>query len=165
MLDPNIIVAHDNAERGIEAFKQVWKLDQPETSPLWKILSKQLNLGGVTENEGDRYYFCLPYTQSNKAYAQFSYDFDWYHTAVCLVKESLVYTKPDEKSEKIGSLSFDIVEMDPDYTPAHFTKIQTLDKSLSGYVKTADLAFTSEPHLEIVEIASEYKVVAYVTYD
>jgi hypothetical protein len=34
-----------------------------------------------------------------------------------------------------------------------------------GYVKTADLAFTNEPHLEIVEIESEYKIVAYTKHD
>ncbi len=165
LFDPNITVSHGGGERGIEAFIKAYKLDQTATSPLWKQLQKQLTLGGVTENEGDRYYFCIPYTQSNKAYAQFDYDFDWYHTAVCTVKESQVWSAPNEKSDKVTLLSYDIVEMDPDFSPNNFTKIQSLDGSFKGFVKTADLAFTAEPHLEIVEIESEYKVVAYAPYD
>jgi hypothetical protein len=165
LFDPNITVSHGGGERGIEAFVKAYKLDQTGTSPLWKMLHRQLHLWGVTENEGDRYYFCIPYTQSNKAYAQFDYDFDWYHTAVCTVKESQIWSAPNEKSEKVALLSYDIVEMDPDFSPNHFTKIQSLDGSFKGFVKTADLAFTAEPHLEIVEIESEYKVVAYAPYD
>lgn len=72
---------------------------------------------------------------------------------------------PTKNSEKVALLSYDIVEMDPTFLLIILEKIQSLDGSFKGFVKTADLAFMAEPHLEIVEIESEYKVVAYAPYD
>lgn len=166
MLDPNVISGNGSFDKGIEAFKRTWQLDQPENARyFWRLLARQLNLGGVTEEQNGRYYFCIPYTASNKAFAQYDYDFDWYHTAVCVVEKSIVYEEPNEKSLKAGVLNYDIVEFDPDFDRGTFTKIKSIDKQHKGFVKTSDLAFTDEPHLEIVEIESEYKIVAYTKHD
>lgn len=165
MLDPNVISGNGSFDRGIDAFKLAYKLDQPEKSPFWKLLHRQLQLGGVTEEQNGRYYFCIPYTASSKAFAQYDYDYDWYHTAVCVVEKSIVYEAPDEKSLKAGVLNYDIVEFDPDFNRGVFTKIKSIDQQHKGFVKTSDLAFTDEPHLEIVEIESEYKIVAYTKHD
>ena len=166
MLDANVISGNETFDRGIDAFRRTWELDQPEkANNFWRLLNRQLQLGGVTEEQAGRYYFCVPYTSSNKAFAKFDYDFDWYHTAVCIVENSIVYEEPNEKSLKAGALKYDIVEFDPNFDRGYFTKILSIDQQHKGYVKTADLAFTNEPHLEIVEIESEYKIVAYTKHD
>ncbi|MCG9879943.1 MAG: hypothetical protein MH472_05035 [Bacteroidia bacterium] len=162
MLDPNVISGNATFNKGIEAFKQYWQLDQPEKAKhFWSLLGKQLELGGVTEEQNGRYYYCIPYTSSNKAFSVFDYDFDWYHTGVCIKEKSIVYEEPNETSIKVGTLNYDIVEFDPNFGKGTFCKIKTIDQRFSGYVKTHDLAFTDDPHLEIVEVESEYKIVAY----
>ncbi|MBK6978891.1 MAG: hypothetical protein IPH28_18840 [Cytophagaceae bacterium] len=86
-----------------------------------------IKYGGTWENDEDKY-FCIPYTQSNKAFSKYKYDFDWYFTAVCISPNVTVYQEPKTTSSKLAILSYDIVEMDPEFMKADFTKFIPLTK-------------------------------------
>jgi len=163
-LDTAIIVSYGGGIYGIKEFSKNWKLDNPDKSELWTILSQILSMGGTWENDEDKY-FCIPYAQSNKAFSKYKYDFDWYFTAVCISPKVKVYQEPKTTSIKLATLSYDIVEMDPDFMKADFTKIHTIDKKVQGYIKTTDLIYSADQHLVIKKIDDNWKITAFAPYD
>jgi hypothetical protein len=163
-LDTAIIVSHGGGIFGIKEFSKNWKLDKPDKSELWTILNQILSMGGTWENDEDKY-FCIPYTQSNKAFSKYKYDFDWYFTAVCISPKVTVYEEPITTSLKLATLSYDIVEMDPEFMKADFTKIQTIDKKVQGYVRTRDLIYSADQHLVIKKINENWKITAFAPFD
>ena len=158
-LDTAIIVSYGGGVFGIKEFSKNWQLDKPDKSELWPILNRILSMGGTWENDEDKY-FCIPYAQSNKAFSKYKYDFDWYFTAVCISPKVTVYQEPKTTSSKLTTLSYDIVEMDPEFTKADFTKIHTIDKKVQGYVKTMDLIYSADQHLVIKKIDDKWKITA-----
>jgi hypothetical protein len=163
-LDTAIIVSHGGGIYGIDEFSKKWKLDELDKSELWSILNKLLSLGGTWENDEGKY-FCIPYTQSNKAFNNYNYDFNWYFTAVCISPEAIVYKEPNTTSKKLSTLNYDIVEMDPDFMKENFTKINTIDKKIKGYVKTTELIYSSDQHLEIKKLGGNWKIIAFAPFD
>lgn len=163
-LDTAIIVSHGGGIFGIKEFSKNWKLDKPDKSELWTILNQILSMGGTWENDEDKY-FCIPYTQSNKVFSKYKYDFDWYFTAVCISPKVTVYEEPITTSLKLATLSYDIVEMDPEFMKADFTKIQTIDKKVQGYVRTRDLIYSADQHLVIKKINENWKITAFAPFD
>ena len=163
-LDTGIIVSHGGGIYGEEEFSKNWKLNEPGQSELWKILSKILNMGGTWENDEGKY-FCIPYAQSNKAFRNYKYDFDWYFTAICISPKAVVYKEPKTNSTKLAILNYDIVEMDPEFMKADFTKIITIDKKIQGYVKTSDLIYSADQHLVIKKIDNNWKITAFAPFD
>lgn len=163
-LDTAIIVSHGGGIYGVKEFSKNWQLDKPDKSELWTILNRILSMGGTWENDEDKY-FCIPYAQSNKAFSKYNYDFDWYFTAVCISQEVTVYKEPKTTSIKLATLSYDIVEIDPDFMKADFTKINTIDKRVQGYVKTTDLIFSADQHLVIKKIDDNWKITAFAPFD
>jgi hypothetical protein len=121
-------------------------------------------LGGTWENDGGKY-FCIPYTNSNKAFSKYNYDFDWYITAVCISPKVIVYEDPKISSKQVATLEYDIVEMDPGFMKADFTKIHTIDNKIQGYVKTTDLIYSAAPHLVIQKINNNWKITAFAPFD
>ncbi len=163
-LDTAIIVSYGGGIYGIEEFSKNWKLNKPDKSELWKILSQILNMGGTWENDEGKY-FCIPYAQSNKAFSKYKYDFDWYFTAVCISPKVTVYKEPKTTSKELSTLNYDIVEIDSDYMKADFTKINTIDKKVEGYVKTSDLIYSADQHLVIKKIDDDWKITAFAPFD
>lgn len=163
-LDTAIIVSYGGGVFGIKEFSKNWQLDKPDKSELWPILNRILSMGGTWENDEDKY-FCIPYAQSNKAFSKYKYDFDWYFTAVCISPKVTVYQEPKTTSSKLTTLSYDIVEMDPEFTKADFTKIHTIDKKVQGYVKTMDLIYSADQHLVIKKIDDKWKITAFAPFD
>lgn len=163
-LDTAIIVSHGGGVYGVKEFSKNWQLDKPDKSELWTILDRILSVGGTWENDEDKY-FCIPYTQSNKAFSKYKYDFDWYFTAVCISPNVTVYREPKTTSAKLATLSYDIVEMDHEFMKADFTKIHTIDKKVQGYVKTTDLIYSADQHLVIKKIDDKWKITAFAPFD
>lgn len=164
LFDTAIIVSYGGGIYGIEEFSKNWELDKPDKSELWPILNKILSMGGTWENDEGQY-FCIPYAQSNKAFSKYKYEFDWYFTAVCISPKVIVYHEPKSTSIKLAILSYDIVEIDPNFMKADFTKIHTIDKKVQGYVKTTDLIYSADQHLVIKKIDGNWKVTAFAPFD
>jgi hypothetical protein len=163
-LDTAIVVSYGGGVYGIKEFSKNWELNEPDKSELWKILNRILNMGGTWEND-EKKYFCIPYAQSNKAFSKYKYDFDWYFTAVCTSPKVTVYKEPKTTSIELATLSYDIVEMDPDFMKADFTKIHTIDKKVQGYVKTSDLIYSVDQKLVIKKIDDNWKITAFAPFD
>jgi hypothetical protein len=163
-LDTAIIVSYGGGVYGVKEFSKNWKLDKPDKSDVWTNLNKILSMGGTWENDEGKY-FCIPYAQSNKAFSKYKYDFDWYFTAVCISPKVTVYQDPQTTSSKLATLSYDIVEMDPEFMKADFTKIHTIDKKVQGYVKTTDLIYSADQHLVIKKIDDKWKITAFAPFD
>ncbi|MCR6639517.1 MAG: hypothetical protein NVV82_11190 [Sporocytophaga sp.] len=165
ILDTAIIVSHGGGINGIKEFSQNWDLDKPNESVLWPNLTQILNMGGTWEDDVEGRYFCIPYAQSNKAFSKYKYDFDWFFTAVCISPHATVYQEPKITSKELGTLSYDIVEMDPNFMHEDFTKINTINQNMEGYVKTSDLIYSAEQHLVIKKIDKNWKITAFAPFD
>jgi len=163
-LDTSIIVSYGGGIYGIKEFSKNWALDKPGNSELWKILNKILNLGGTWESDEGKY-FCIPYAQSSKAFSKYKYDFNWYFTAVCISPKVSVYKEPKTTSSELGTLNYDIVEIDPDSRKTDFAKIHTIDKKVQGYVRTSELIYSADQHLMIKKIAGNWKITAFAPFD
>jgi hypothetical protein len=165
LLDTAIIVSHGGGIYGIKEFSQNWNLDKPYESMLWPNLTQILNMGGTWEDDPEGEYFCIPYAQSNKAFSKYKYDFDWFFTAVCISPHATVYKEPKITSKELATLSYDIVEMDPSFMNTDFTKINTINQNIEGYVKTSDLIYSAEQHLVIKKTDNNWKITAYAPFD
>jgi len=163
-LDTAIIVSHGGGIYGVKEFSKNWNLDKPDKSELWTILNQILRMGGTWENDEGKY-FCIPYAQSNNAFSKYKYDFDWYFTAVCISPKVTVYKEPKTTSSELTTFKYDIVEMDPDFMKADFTKIHTIDKKVQGYVKTSDLIYSADQHLVIKKVGDNWKITAFAPFD
>lgn len=163
-MDTAIVVSYGGGIYGIDAFSENWNLDNSNKSELWTILKQILSMGGTWENDEGKY-FCIPYTQSNKTFSKFNYDFDWYFTAVCISPNVTVYQEPKKTSSKLATLSYDIVEMDHEFMKADFTKIHTIDKKVKGFIKSSDLFFSAAEHLIIKKIDDKWKITAFAPFD
>jgi len=163
-LDTAIIVSYGGGIHGIKGFSAKWELEKPDNSELWAILNQILNLGGTWENDDDRY-FCIPYTQSNKAFRRFKFELEPYRIAVCISAKSEVYQEPNISSKKIASLNYNIVLIEGSFMKTEFTKISTMNNKIQGYVKTADLIYSAAEHLEIKKVDNSWKITAFAPYD
>ncbi len=166
MLDPNITVSYGGGIYGIEEFSKHWKLNSPEESELWNVFDKLLKMGGTWEkDENGADYFCIPYIHSNKTFSKYDYDFDWPFTAVCVTPIVKVYSKPITNSTEVATLSYDIVEIDSDFIHNDFTKIQTIDKRIHGYVQTLKIMNLAEEHIVIEKRENNWKITSFAPYD
>jgi hypothetical protein len=165
VLDKNIIVSYGGGITGIEEFSKNWNLKKPGNVELWIVLKQIINLGGTWESDEDGKFFCIPYTQSNKLFGKYTYDFNWYITAVCTSSKTKVFKEPKLSSEVLGNLRYDIVEIDPDASNINFTKINTIDKKTQGYVKTSDLIYSAGPHLILRKQNASWKITAFAPFD
>ncbi len=163
-LDSSIVVSYGGGIYGINEFSKEWGLDKPEKSMLWPELNRILKMGGTWEFNEEKF-FCMPYTHSDKAFGKLKYEFDWYFTAVCISPKVTVYKEPKTSSSNIAILSYDIVEMDPNYKGSTFRKIQTIDKKNQGYVESSDLDYSANRCLVLKKINNKWKITAFAPYD
>lgn len=135
---------------GIEEFKQMWDLDNPN-SGIWLLLSKLISLGGNfhAHEEGS-----ISHDQFEFPYV-FGLDLpneslDYFTIMAITGTQVNVREKPDLRSKVLGQLSYDLVTVDYEKSAPPFNEkkvehltyigdkewyfITTLDKKLSGYV-------------------------------
>ncbi len=160
-LDTGIVSSYGGGMYGIETFLEEWNLHQnSKESLLWNTMEKFLNLGGTWKND-QKTEFCFPYVQSDLLYPNL--DFDWYVTAVCISSKTDVHKEANRYSEKIGLLSYEIVQILD--KSEQFTKIKTIDKTISGYVSTNDLIYCASAYPVLEKINGEWKITSFAPYD
>ncbi|MNU77866.1 hypothetical protein D3C71_674490 [compost metagenome] len=146
---------------GIGTFLKEWKLDKkPERSLLWPKMKEFLNMGGAWK-DNQKTEFCFPYSQSDRLYPKT--DLDWYLTAVCISPKTIVYLEANLNSKKIGMLSYEIVEILE--RSEQFTKIRTIDKTISGYVSTNDLIYSASAYPVLEKTNGEWKITSFAPFD
>lgn len=161
-LDTGIVSSYGGGMYGIETFLKEWNLDQkPKESLFWNKMKAFLDLGGAWKDD-KKTEFCFPYAQADRLYPNL--DLDWYITAVCISPKTSVYEAADINSKKIGLLSYEIVQILD--RSEQFTKIRTIDKTISGYVSANNLIHCAAayPVLEKVE-EEEWKITSFAPYD
>lgn len=165
IIDPEIVVSEGGGMYGIKEFSNEWNLQNAGQSKIWTNLEGILKMGGTWEDDDEGKYFSIPYTQSNKAFSKFKYDFDWYNTAVIKASDVKVLKEPRATSNPIGTLNYDVVEVDPDYSHSVFSKIVTIDRKIIGYVKHTDLEYSANRALVLRKKGNEWKITSYAPFD
>lgn len=103
VLDPQIQLSF-GGHKGIEDFKQMWKIDRPD-SRLWSELETILSMGGsFTVVDGKRN-FVAPYVTS-----LWPNDLDGFEYVAITGKDVRVRERPGLKEPVVATLSYDIVK-------------------------------------------------------
>lgn len=162
-LDTGIVVSWGGGEYGIEAFKVNYGLNSiPEKSDIWKNLQDLIAMGGAWDNK-EKTRFCYPYLNSNLLYGRLTKDLDCYNTVTCIEPNVIVYEKANIQSKKIGILSYEILTV-TNYSGS-FSKIHTIDNTISGYVLTKQLLHCAAAYPIIEKIDGTWKITSYAPYD
>ncbi len=161
-LDTGIVVSWGGGMYGLETFLEEWKLNkQPERSKFWATMQRYMTLGGAWDDNKKEFRF--PYAQSNRFFQNMDFDFDWYVTAICISPETDVYQKPLPNAKKIALLSYEVVKIiDPG---SNFIEIQTIDKKITGFVKSEQLILSADPHPILEKVNREWKIVSFAPFD
>jgi hypothetical protein len=104
VVDPGIQHSFGPDGSGAESFKRAWKLDRPEQSELWNVLTKALTLGGTFTSPDE---FCAPYV-----YTRFPKDIDGFEYAAILARNVPLYARASARSAVRARLSYDLVRRD-----------------------------------------------------
>lgn len=88
-------------ENGIAGFKELWKLDKPATSQVWKELSTVLKMGGSFSNKNT---FVAPYVFSN-----WPGDVDAFDYAAVIAKNVNIRAKPALNAAVLKTVSYEIL--------------------------------------------------------
>ena len=111
ILDPGIINSSDG-ERGVKAFKDQWRIDQPE-SKLWETLTTILLMGGSFRiNEGNKE-FCAPYISSQwrSVVSQLPKSVDPLDYQVITERNVAIRSEPNLTAPVVTNLSYDVVKV------------------------------------------------------
>jgi len=140
ILDPGIINSSDG-ERGVRAFKDQWRIDQPETR-LWETLTTILLMGGSFRiSEGNKE-FCAPYVSSQwrNVVSQLPKNADPLDYQVITEKSVAIRSDPNPTAPVVTNLSYDVVKVSEGSVfrkgqtdGATWLKVMTLDGK-QGYV-------------------------------
>lgn len=162
-LDTGIVSSYGGGEYGIPTFKTTWGLNEnPQKSGIWKLLDRYISMGGAWD-DAKKERFCFPYMQSNLIYSQLNLDLDCYFMVTCMESQVIIYKEADLHSKKIGLLSYEIVNATK--VSGEFTQIETVDKTISGYVLTKQLFRCSNGHPVLEKINDEWKIISFAPYD
>ena len=95
-------------DEGIEDFKKLWKLDQPN-SELWNELLTVLTNGGnfIKDTETRNKQFCAPYS-----FTVFPPDLDAFEYQMIFGSNVNLRARPDAKASAIAKLSYNVVKVD-----------------------------------------------------
>jgi hypothetical protein len=127
-------ISQDNA--GAAAFARKWKLrDNPGGSPVWKVLEDVLMLGGTFMRPD---MFCAPYV-----YTKFPDTLTAADHGVVVRPNASVFAAPSATSRLVGSISFEIVRMQPLPAPDRFQHpgwvLVDLANGQRGYMRETDV--------------------------
>lgn len=114
ILEPKIINSSDGV-RGIEEFKETWKIDQPD-SRLWETLTDTLSLGGTFSPGTGHKEFCAPYvtTRWQEIVSELPKNADPLDYQVIIEKDVALRSAPNSIASTVENLSYDVVKVDPD---------------------------------------------------
>jgi hypothetical protein len=188
MLDENIISSFGGGIYGKQGFIETWELEKPDSSLVWGLMKRIIDMGGVfeeggvTESTQDSMSFRFPYTTSTKLFEPIYkkypyYDFDPYFTMICIKENVPVYKRPNKKSSFVGKLSYDVLcinynkkehyKVDKTDGNREWFYVSTLDKSTKGWIlyNVDEIYFLAEYSLIIEKIKGEYKITGFFPYD
>jgi hypothetical protein len=107
---PNIKYSF-GATDGMAGFVEFWKLDaDPDKSEIWTELGDVLALGG-TFHDQEKSSFIAPYI-----FSRFPDEYDAFLHVAAVADDVDVYTEPDESSEVITRLNYNIIKVYPGET-------------------------------------------------
>jgi hypothetical protein len=162
-LDTGIVLSYGGGMQGIEIFLEEWKLNtHPERSELWPKMRHFLILGGAWDTD-KKDEFNFPYAQSDRFFEKIDFDFDWYVTAVCISKQTVVYQEPLTNAKKIALLSYEIVKIIN--RGDSFIEVQTIDKTISGFVKKEQIILSADSYPVLQKVNGEWKIISFAPYD
>lgn len=160
-LDTGIVSSYGGGMYGIETFLKEWNLKQkPKESLFWNKMKVFLDLGGAWKDD-KKTEFCFPYAQADRLYPKL--DLDWYITAVCISPKTSIYEDADFNSKRIGLLSYEIVQILD--RSEQFTKIKTIDKTVSGYASVNDLIHCASAYPVLEKTTGEWKITSFAPFD
>ena len=188
MFDENIVSSFGGAIYGKQGFVETWGLEKPDSSLVWGLMKRIIDMGGVFEVGGvfastqDSMVFRIPYTTSNKLFEPLlekkpDYDFEPYFTIICIKENVPIYESPNKKSVIVGKLSYDVLTLDYDKTEKHIANksngdwkwlyVSSIDKSITGWIlnNDDDIYFSSGYSLIIEKVKGEYKITGFFPYD
>lgn len=186
MLDENIISSFGGGIYGKQGFIETWELEKPDSSLVWGLMKRIVDMGGVfeeggvTESTQDSISFRFPYATSRLLEPIYNkkpdYDPDPHTTVLCIKDNIPVYKSPNKKSAVVGKLSYDILTMDYDKTVKHIANksagdwkwlyVSSIDESINGWIlNNDDIYFTEDYSLIIEKIKGEYKITGFFPYD
>lgn len=91
-------------EYGIAGFKQLWKLDKPASSQIWKELSTVLRMGGSFSNKTT---FVAPYV-----FSQWPATLDPFDNAAVIAKNVNIRAKPSLNAAVLKTVSYEILPIE-----------------------------------------------------
>lgn len=162
-LDTGIVVSHGGGMYGIKTFLKEWKMNEhPERSELWPKTERYLSLGGAWDSD-KKEEFNFPYAQSDRFFEKMDLDLDWYVTAVCTSKKTIVYREPFLNAKKIALLSYEIVKVIDRCD--NFIEVQTIDKKIAGFVEKEQIILSADSYPILQKVNEEWKIVSFAPYD
>lgn len=98
------IKASFGTENGISGFKELWKLDQPASSDIWRELTTVLKMGGSFSNTTT---FVAPYV-----FSQWPETMDAFENAAVLGSNVRIRAKPDLNASILKTVSYEILPVE-----------------------------------------------------
>ncbi len=192
ILDYEVVSSFGGGMLGKEDFILNWQLDNPNSSDLWNKMLHIISLGGAFEIGGvaydrmDSIAFYFPYIVADKCISplfeiihklKLKVDLDPYTTIYCINQDIPLYKGPDENSEIIAHLSYDVLLLDYKESYTYNQKnnseewewfyVSTLDHSISGWIvdKQENIYLGSDYSLCIEKIEGKYVITGFYPYD
>ena len=96
-------------EHGIDGFKTVWKMANPDSSEVWSTLSRALALGGKLERDESNHktYFIVPYV-----YANWPQNIDPFENVAVIDANVPVHEHPDGAAPIVARVSHSILPVE-----------------------------------------------------
>lgn len=184
LMHPKIVTSFGGVMFGKQDFIMEWHLDKPDSSEVWDLMLKVINLGGVFCNgifdeDSIDAAFCYPYTSDSRLYESAASKmtdlfFDPYFTGVCVSINAPVYESCNTKSKQIASISFDILQIDyektqtaqPDaglYFEMHY--INTLDGTVKGWINASEICALGGRTLNLEKSDGKWLITGFVAFD
>lgn len=160
VLLPTIRVSFGDVN-GIEGFKKHWKLDSPDSSPVWSTLDTLLRMGGTFDTLSGERRFCAPYVFS--AYPQNGPDA--FESLVVTGASVPLHEKADSSSPAVATLSYDIVQIADNYKhPENWRKAKT-ESGKTGWVEERFVRSQIDYRACFEKKSGEWKMVLLVAGD
>lgn len=149
------IKASFGTENGIEGFKELWKLDQPATSSIWRELSTVLKMGGAFSNKTT---FVAPYV-----FSQWPDSIDAFEYAAVLGANVRIRAKPSLNASILKTVSYEIL-------PVEFSENQQwvtvkLNGGKKGYIASQYIRSSVDYRAFFEKIKGRWQMTVFIAGD
>lgn len=174
LLDPAVQTAWDG-EHNIKTFKDLWRLDDSDSSMLWPLLDRVLSLGGAFSDMGKqdpRFAFVFPYVYNLELE-----DPDQYFSVAVITGQNVnLREEPNLEASVRGKLSYDVVSyvlsLDDEYRTSgqndigepEWYMIKT-DSGKSGWVYWKYIYAPVNWRLFLAKVEGKWKITCFIAGD